>query len=64
MYLFIFLNPADEFLGAFHIDDVICAEFFTIKTDFTGKHIRIVTLVMLYSLCKKINLHSPCINNT
>lgn len=37
MYLFIFLNSADKFLGAFYIDKFICAKLPTIEINLTNK---------------------------
>ena len=63
MHLLIFLNSADEFLEASHIDEVICAKLLTVETNPTGELTRIMTLVMLHGLCGEINLHSLCMSN-
>ena len=63
MHLLIFLHSADQFLKAFQIDKVICAELLTTKTDFNGELTKIVTSVMLHSPCGDINPHSPYISN-
>ena len=63
MYLLIFLNSADAFFEASHIDEVICAELPTVESDPTGELTRIVTSVMLHGPCGEINSHSPCMSN-
>lgn len=63
MHLLIFLNLADEFLKAFHIDELICAKLLIIKTDLTGEFIKIITSVILYGLYGVMNPNLPCMNN-
>lgn len=63
MHFLIFLNLADEFLEASHIDEVICAELPTIETDPISELTRIITSVRLHGPCGEINIHSPCISN-
>lgn len=64
MYLLIFINSADKFLKAFHIDKIICAKLLIVEIDLTDEFTRIVTSVMLYGPYGEINSHSPCMSNT
>ena len=59
MHLLIFLNLVDEFSKASYIDEFIYVKLLTIEFDSIDKLSKIVTSVILYSLCRKINPHLP-----
>ena len=63
IHLLIFLNSADKFSEASHINKVIYTKLSTIKVNSTSKLRKIVTSVMLYGLCEEINSYSPSISN-
>lgn len=64
IYLLIFFKSVDEFLEAFHIDEVIYAKLLIIETDSIGELTRILTSIILHSLCGEINPNSFCMSNT
>lgn len=64
MHFFIILHWINKFLEAFYIDKVIFAKLLIIETEPIGKLTRIVTSIMLFGYCKKINFYSLYMNNT
>lgn len=63
MHLLIFLNSADKFLEASHINEIIYVKPFIIETDQISELTKIMTLVILHGPCREINPNSACINN-
>lgn len=64
IYFLIFFNSVYKFLEAYYIEEVICAKLSIIEADQTGEFITIMTLEMLHSLYREINLNSSYISNT
>lgn len=56
IYLLIFLYLANYFLKVFQFYKIIYIKFLKLKIDSIKKLIKIITLVMYYSLYKNINL--------
>lgn len=63
IHLQIFSNFASKYLKAFYIDKIIYIKLLTIETDLINKFTRIITLVILYSLCEKTHFYSIYIIN-
>lgn len=63
MHLLILLNLADKILEVSHINEVIYAKLSIVEANPTSELTKIIILVILYSLCKEINFHSPCMSN-
>lgn len=63
MHSLIVLNSADEYLEAFHIDEVICTKRSIIEMDLSVELIKIVTSVIFDGPFRKINPNSPCMSN-
>lgn len=57
MHFLIFFNLANEFLETSHIDKVISAKLPTNKTKFIGMLTCIITSVMVFGPCRKMNLY-------
>lgn len=63
IYLFYFYNLVNQFFEIFQIDKIIYTKIFIVQTNFTKAFIRIVILIIIYSLYKDINPHLSYINN-
>lgn len=64
IYFLIFLYSANQFFKISQIDEIIYAKLFKEEIDSLREYTRIITLVLLYSFYKHINLHLLCISNT
>lgn len=63
MHFFIFFNLANKFFKVSHINKVIYVKLPIIKFNLTCDLIKIVILVIFYSLYRKINPHLLYISN-
>lgn len=63
MYFLIFLYSANQFFKISQIDKIIYATLFKVEIDLIKEYIRIITLVLLHSFYKHINLHLLYISN-
>lgn len=63
MHFLFFLYPTDQFFETFQINEVIYTKLFTLETNLTKKITKILISIILYSLCRNINLYLLCINN-
>lgn len=63
MHHLIFLNTANMFFEAFHIDEIIYGKLPIVESYPTGELLRVITSVMFHGLYEKINPYLLSMSN-